>query len=240
MTTLVSCLCVTSGREAFMPWLVWCFDRQTWPTKELVVIDGSSVPFAPKGRPDIRVIATPTSTSVPEKRNLALQAARGRVVAWFDDDDWQHPERIERLVAILTRGAPIAGPRDACIIELFGARAWLYPGFSDSILFNGSGFVTEIARGELFDARYRRASDTVWMSDLVRKCGRLGALPISEPNFFWLWHTTNLSIRPERGRLRKLLRETTIAEVRTKFGADAWGDTDAALEGLRVRLGERC
>ena len=24
----VSCLCVTEGRPAFMPWLLWCFDRQ--------------------------------------------------------------------------------------------------------------------------------------------------------------------------------------------------------------------
>ena len=37
----VSCLCVTEGRAAFMPWLLWCFDRQTWPHREFVIIDSS-------------------------------------------------------------------------------------------------------------------------------------------------------------------------------------------------------
>ncbi len=38
---LISCLCVTEGRPAFLPWLCWGFERQTWPHKELLIVDSS-------------------------------------------------------------------------------------------------------------------------------------------------------------------------------------------------------
>ena len=64
---LVSCLCVTEGRPAFMPWLLWCFDRQQWPHRELVIVDSSPQPFQAGGRDDVRVVTappgTPTATS---------------------------------------------------------------------------------------------------------------------------------------------------------------------------------
>ena len=69
---LVSCLCVTENRPAFMPWLLWCFDRQTWANRELVIIDSSAQPFTVPSRDDIRVIPAPCGTSVGRKRNLAL------------------------------------------------------------------------------------------------------------------------------------------------------------------------
>src|SRR5512143_1746604 len=96
--TLVSCLCVTEGRAAFMPWLLWCFDRQIWPHRELVIIDSSSQPCQIGGRDDIRVVCVPQRTIVGKKRNLALAEACGDVVTWFDDDDWQHPNKLAWLV----------------------------------------------------------------------------------------------------------------------------------------------
>jgi len=34
---LISCLCVTENRPAFLPWLLWNYERQTWARRELVV-----------------------------------------------------------------------------------------------------------------------------------------------------------------------------------------------------------
>ena len=53
---LVSCLCVTEGRAEFMPWLLWCFDRQTWRSRELVILDSSERPFDDSTRDDVRVV----------------------------------------------------------------------------------------------------------------------------------------------------------------------------------------
>ena len=55
---LVSSICVTEGRPAFMPWLLWCFDRQTWPHRELLILDSSERPFV-SSRNDVRVVALP-------------------------------------------------------------------------------------------------------------------------------------------------------------------------------------
>ena len=50
----VSCLCVTENRPEFMDWMLWNYDRQTWPERELVVVDSSGAPFS-SGRDDVRV-----------------------------------------------------------------------------------------------------------------------------------------------------------------------------------------
>jgi hypothetical protein len=89
---LISCICVTENRPAFMPWLLWNFDRQRWPDRrcrskrELVIVDSSPEPFRAAGRDDVRVVTAPPGTGVARKRNLGLQEARGEIVAWFDDD----------------------------------------------------------------------------------------------------------------------------------------------------------
>jgi len=87
-----------------MPWLLWCFDRQTWPHRELLILDSSERTFV-SVRDDVRVMALPSGTGVARKRNLALGAARGDLIAWFDDDDWQHPEKLAWHVEAL-RGGP--------------------------------------------------------------------------------------------------------------------------------------
>ena len=114
---LVSCLCVTEGRAAFMPWLLWCFDRQTWPHRELVILDSSERPFA-SARNDVRVVALPPGTGVARKRNLAMRAARGDVIAWFDDDDWQHPQKLAWHVEALRTGAAYAGSASGWFVDL--------------------------------------------------------------------------------------------------------------------------
>src|SRR5438309_10414663 len=106
---LVSCLCVTEGRPAFMPWLLWCFDRQTWSHRELVIVDSSLEPSQVVGRDDVRVVSLPPGTRVGKKRNLALQEAHGEIITWFDDDDWQHPHKLVWLVEALQEGALYAG-----------------------------------------------------------------------------------------------------------------------------------
>ncbi len=115
---LVSCLCVTEGRRAFMPWLLWCFDRQTWPRRELVIVDSSLEPFQVAGRDDLRVVTAPPGSGVASKRNLALREAAGDFIAWFDDDDWQHPDRLAWLVEALHDGAPYTGSSRGWFVDL--------------------------------------------------------------------------------------------------------------------------
>lgn len=234
---LVSCLCVTEDRPAFMPWLLWSFERQTWPRKELVIVD-SSAQFRPMpARADVRVLPAPHGSRVPVKRNQALDAARGSVVAWFDDDDWQHPERLEASVAVLRGGAPCTGPRGSWILDLTNDKVWRFPGFAELMLFNGAAFLTQVARSATFDPKHRRASDTAWLSALRASRATEGWQPLDLPSFFWLVHGRNLSVSTRRARIRAALSSASRGELLQSLGGVAWGDTDDRLAALTGRLG---
>jgi glycosyltransferase involved in cell wall biosynthesis len=220
-----------------MPWLLWNFDRQRWADRrcrskrELVIIDSSPEPFSVGGRDDVRVVTAPPGTGVARKRNLGLQEARGEIVTWFDDDDWQHPDKLNWLVEALQGGAPYAGSRHGWFVDLAGARCEPYRAPQRQIVFNSAGFRREVALSLLFPEMLRQASDTRWMQELATRYGGKAVVLKHEAMFFWLCHRENLSNPAKRKRLSRPL--TVLEKV---VGPEAWGDTGDALEVLRARL----
>ncbi|HEY7495851.1 MAG TPA: glycosyltransferase family A protein, partial [Candidatus Tectomicrobia bacterium] len=226
----MSCLCVTEGRPAFMPWLLWCFDRQTWRQRELVLVDSSLAPLQMVGRNDVRVLSLPPGTRVGRKRNLALQEAHGEIITWFDDDDWQHPHKLVWLVEALQHGALYAGACRGWFVDLAAWRCAPYRGPKGHIAFNSAGFRKEAVLPLRFREDLVRASDTRWMRELAtRYCGKAMLLD-RDDMFFWLCHDKNLSNPATKRRFPERLDT-----LRKRIGAEAWGDTDAALEALRLR-----
>jgi glycosyltransferase involved in cell wall biosynthesis len=230
---LISCLCVTEGRPAFMPWLLWCFDRQRWPNRELVIVDSSPEPFDAAGCSDVRVLAAPPRTGVAAKRNLALKAASGAIVTWFDDDDWQHPDRLRVLAEALAGGAPYAGAARGWFVDLARQTCAPYRGLDRRLIFNSAGFRRDVALGVRFPEELRRASDSRWMQRIAEaRAGRPAELA-RDDLFFWLCHGGNLSNPATSRRCTQ-----PLDALRRRIGPDGWGDTDAALDALRARLGE--
>lgn len=113
----VSCLLVTADRPALCRRAIRCYEAQTYPNKELVVLDNGTEPVEalvahlPAGTVRyLRVEKTPT-TVIGGLRNQALDAATGTfIVPQWDDDDWSHPERLERQARLLMEGY------DACTL----------------------------------------------------------------------------------------------------------------------------
>lgn len=222
---MVSCLCVTEGRAAFMDWLLWGYDRQTHADRELVVVDSSAKPWV-CDRPDVRVVSVAPGLNVPAKRNCALEEARGTFVAWFDDDDWQHPERLARLVHILERNdAAYCGTSRSFFLDLYARRARSYDGMG-SLIFNGAVFRREALAGLKFDEQRRKASDTPWLREVRRRLGppRMDDRLVST---IWLSHDHNISNPRQRRRFGLPLQD-----VRCVVGDEAWGDTEARMAGL--------
>jgi hypothetical protein len=231
---LVSCLCVTENRHAFMPWLLWGYDRQAWKRRELVVVDSSDPPVSLPKRSDIRVLHVPPGTSLGKKRNLALEAARGQVVAWFDDDDWQHPKRLSTLVPLLREyairiGASFIGPSRSNFLHIYGHRSERFLMVRYAI-FNGSVYYRDMVRHARFPEDVLRTEDTRWISALLRK--RQGAAIVDEhPSLFlWLCHSVNVS---NATHVRQLPLEAN--ELIRSLGS-AWADTPQRLAELRQRL----
>jgi Glycosyl transferase family 2 len=229
MTALVSCLCVTEGRPAFMPWLLWGFDRQTHPEKELIVVDSSPIPWSFR-RANVRVIAAPPGTNVPTKRNLALDAAQGKYLAWFDDDDWQHPERLERLFSATQNHSTLVGSCRSWFIDVFAARARPYDG-RNSLIFNTALFQTELAREVRFNEQCHRASDTPWLRQVRQRPRQRELCLATDCLSLWLCHDQNIS-NPRRKRQFS----TPLEDLQSHIGIGPWGDTTERLLALRQAL----
>lgn len=228
---VVSCLCVTGGRPAFLPWLLWNYDKQDYQHRELVVVDDSPVLPATAGRADCRVVRVPPGTSVGRKRNLALAAARGDVITWFDDDDWQHPRKLSLLVEALgRRRAVLAGCSVGWFVDLATGQASPHAA-RRGVLFNGCAVRRDRIGRFRFDEDLPRGADSVWLSGLSRACAPGEIVRLSESLFCWLRHQANLS-NPRSARSFP----HPPAVLRAVLGAAAWADTDAELDRLRASL----
>lgn len=227
---LVSCLCVTEDRPAFLPWVLWNYDKQDHQSRELVVVDSSREPANIPERADVRVLRLPPGTSVAAKRNAAVEAARGSVLTWFDDDDWQHPGKLSILAGGLTSGAALAGPSRSWFVDLRRMRTRPHAPHR-GILFNGLAVRRSALTGVQFDERVRRAADTAWVTSIRRRTGCPPAR-IESLLFFWLCHDGNISNPASR-----YVFTHPLSALRDAVGAPAWTDTDAELAALRDRLG---
>lgn len=114
----VSCLMVTqSERGGLREHAIECYRRQTWPRRELVIVDTSedsalASHLACLDDPSIRHLHLPRSElSLGCLRNVSVSEATGRFVCQWDDDDLSDPARIETQMRVLAgTGA------DACFL----------------------------------------------------------------------------------------------------------------------------
>jgi glycosyltransferase involved in cell wall biosynthesis len=102
---LVSCIATTIDRPHFVTQMLRCFRRQTYPEKELILVDGGHNPIDAlcANVPGVRYVRAVPETSVGASLNIAAEHSSGRVLQKFDDDDYYHPSFIERAVTALLR-----------------------------------------------------------------------------------------------------------------------------------------
>lgn len=128
---LVSCICVTRNRRAWLPTAIRCFLRQTYRPIELVVVNDADVGTQPIADIVLREYQTVerergfgnvpsiqywngfyrqsyfvTRGSIGAKRNAACALANGELICHWDDDDWSAPTRIEHQVSLLLSTPP--------------------------------------------------------------------------------------------------------------------------------------
>jgi len=102
---LISCLMVSRGALYPAAHAIACYQRQSYPRRELVILStAEDDPVArfvcDTGDPTIRHIATPPAT-LGEMRNAAIAHARGDLIATWDDDDLHHRDRLARQLAAM-------------------------------------------------------------------------------------------------------------------------------------------
>ncbi|MCC6729951.1 MAG: glycosyltransferase [Chthonomonadales bacterium] len=125
---MVTCIMPTRDRRALAGQAVAYFMRQDYAERELIVVDDGDDAVGDLLPADPRVRYVRLSRRAPRgaKRNLACDAARGDVIAHWDDDDWAAPGRLSALVAGFEgAGAEVCGaPHILCYSPAAG-QAWL-------------------------------------------------------------------------------------------------------------------
>lgn len=104
---LISCLMVTRNRADLARFAIAAFLRQTYRQRELVIVDDGPDDALARyvqalARPEIRMLRLPDEGApLGELRNRAVDEARGRYVAQWDDDDLADPQRLECQYQVL-------------------------------------------------------------------------------------------------------------------------------------------
>jgi hypothetical protein len=100
---LVTAVTPTRNRRQWLPQAIQCFQRQTYPNREMLIVYDSEDDIrglAPKDR-RIRALKSPGFATLGEKRNFCCEQARGEFIAHFDDDDYQDCDRLEWQARLL-------------------------------------------------------------------------------------------------------------------------------------------
>jgi glycosyltransferase involved in cell wall biosynthesis len=181
----ITALTITHNRPEFIPWLLWVFDSQRHTDKRLIIVDSSDDPLV-VDRADVEVIRT-ANNNVAYKRNLALDAATGtEAVAWFDDDDWSHPDRLSLLAGRLENAA-WAGTQWGWFVDLKTRAVRRYAN-RKTPTFNSGLFRYDAVSGVRFDENITRGSDIAWLENVANMPFVGGYDPLQ----FWLCHNRNL------------------------------------------------
>lgn len=118
---LVSSLCVTYNRPNTLLQAVRYFQAQTWPRKELIVVDDSAPSDQPnlESIPNVKHVKLPHRADSGYKHDLAMEYAQGDILCYQDDDDYYGPLRIERQIQpLLDRSVDLTGVKLELIVRL--------------------------------------------------------------------------------------------------------------------------
>lgn len=91
------------ARREWLPKAIECFQRQTYPETELVIVYTGEhlVPEGLAERDNAKALVIHCKGTIGHKRNVGCEQARGEFVCHWDDDDWSCPGRVANQITTL-------------------------------------------------------------------------------------------------------------------------------------------
>jgi glycosyltransferase involved in cell wall biosynthesis len=103
----VSICTPTFNRRPFLPFIIKCFENQTYPKDriEWIIIDDGTdkVEDLFVNIPQVKYFKYDTQMNLGKKRNLSNSKCKGDIIIYMDDDDYYPPERISHAVETLQK-----------------------------------------------------------------------------------------------------------------------------------------
>jgi glycosyltransferase involved in cell wall biosynthesis len=121
----------TRGRPALARQALACWLAQTYPWRELVIIDDRDDPSFPDGLhlEGVQYHMLERRLSVGAKRNIACSRAQGQILMSWDSDDWCAPGRIESQYMLMrSTEATFTGYHSMVFFDEARGEAWKYAG----------------------------------------------------------------------------------------------------------------
>jgi glycosyltransferase involved in cell wall biosynthesis len=121
-TPFVSICTPTFNRRHFIPYIIKCFEHQTYPKDRMewiIVDDGTDkIEDIVAHIPQVKYFKYDTKMTLGKKRNLCHDFATGEILVYMDDDDYYPPERVSHAVETLRKN-PKALCAGASIMHIF-------------------------------------------------------------------------------------------------------------------------
>lgn len=142
---------------------VKAFEEQTYPAKELLIINDSNTPVLQHPSQNMRELRVDKGFTLGELRNFGLRHARGDWICQWDDDDYYAPDRLAlQMVAASGRNAVLlrCQVRYSFLSDSAYVMRWSYkscPGIPGTILHPNCG--------ALFYPRESRAEDEIFIAE---------------------------------------------------------------------------
>jgi len=103
----VSICTPTFNRRPFIPYMIKCFEHQTYPKEKIewIIIDDGTDPIEDlvKDIPQVKYFYYKEKMLLGKKRNLMHEKCTGDIIIYMDDDDYYPPERISHAVDTLLK-----------------------------------------------------------------------------------------------------------------------------------------
>jgi len=121
----VSCILSTRDRPRFLRQAIRCFERQTFPDRELIVVDAGDGPVE-ELRASVQYVRAEAGAAYGACLNLGAQHARGDILQVMNDDDYYAPAFLATAVSALDHGSIAAW--DCFLVLLRGDRDLRFSG----------------------------------------------------------------------------------------------------------------
>lgn len=154
---MISCVMPTADRHQFLPLAYRCFQQQTYPNRELVILDNGvdrcGRIVAGWADPRVRYYQCSSEPSMGALRNMVVDLANGPLIANWDDDDYSAPERLA-FQELLLKGHEVSGFNEMYFVDQRRASpvVWAYHAGDDHYAVGTSlMFAKDLWRARGFD-----------------------------------------------------------------------------------------
>jgi glycosyltransferase involved in cell wall biosynthesis len=104
---MVSICTPTFNRRPFIPYMIKCFEHQTYPKDKIewvIVDDGTDkIEDLVSHIPQVKYFKYNDKLTLGKKRNVSHEKSSGDIIIYMDDDDYYPPERITHAVEMLQK-----------------------------------------------------------------------------------------------------------------------------------------